>query len=71
MYFDTSKTNLKAIADSDYDTDMVKSDSKAYNSLSRFCQYNTKMKMSFNYSSKPVKKSCCSGGAISTKKGCH
>jgi len=61
--FNTSKTNLKAIhqavANSGYDTDMVKSDSKVYDSLPGCCQYDRKMKMSLDNVLKPVKKSCC------------
>jgi copper chaperone CopZ len=44
--FDASKTTLKAIhnsiAASGYDTDTVKSSTKAYNNLPRCCQYDKK-----------------------------
>lgn len=71
--FDASKTNLKAIhqaiANSGYDTDMVKSDAKTYNNLAGCCQYDREMKI--GEPSKKKAKSCCGGNAKSSKKSCH
>lgn len=71
--FDSSKTNLKAIhqaiANSGYDTDLVKSDAKAYSNLPGCCQYDKEMKI--GEPSKKKAKSCCGGNAKASKKSCH
>lgn len=73
LSFDSSKTNLKAIhqaiADSGYDTDMIKSDAKAYSNLPGCCQYDREMKI--GESSKMKAKSCCGANSKSPKKSCH